>query len=419
MGQTAAASSNLLGIRLLGIGLPSIRILCVTVLAVSLLAVSLLGIGIHGIRGSEQIRTTGMDYRSAGVDVEAGRAFVERIRSSVESTRRPEVVGGLGGFGGLCRLPAGLKEPLLVSGTDGVGTKLELAQAQGSHHGVGIDLVAMCVNDVITSGAQPLFFLDYIATGKLSPAAMASVVEGIADGCRQSGCALLGGETAEMPGFYSPGRYDLAGFCVAVVDAAELVDGSAVQPGHRILAVASSGVHSNGFSLVRRILEAQALDPTVTWPGSGSDSDSDSGSDSGSGSGSVIDALLTPTRIYWDLVKALKASAIPIHGMAHITGGGLPENLPRCLPAGMHAVIDPLSWQRPALFQWLQQAGQIPESDIWHTFNLGVGYCLVLPATAVDAALSVCQALGHQAWELGEVAAGPANGGAPLAGLPF
>jgi phosphoribosylformylglycinamidine cyclo-ligase len=389
----------------------------ISLLSLSLLGISLLGIRNLGIRGSEQIRTTGMDYRSAGVDVEAGRAFVERIRSSVESTRRPEVVGGLGGFGGLCRLPAGLKEPLLVSGTDGVGTKLELAQAQGSHHGVGIDLVAMCVNDVITSGAQPLFFLDYIATGKLSPAAMASVVEGIADGCRQSGCALLGGETAEMPGFYSPGRYDLAGFCVAVVEAAELVDGSAVQPGHRILAVASSGVHSNGFSLVRRILEAQALDPTVTWPGG--DGGGDSGSGGGSGSGSVIDALLTPTRIYWDLVKALKASAIPIHGMAHITGGGLPENLPRCLPAGMHAVIDPQSWQRPALFNWLQQAGQIPESDIWHTFNLGVGYCLVLPATAVDAALKVCQALGHQAWELGEVAAGPASGGAPLAGLPF
>jgi len=195
-----------------------------------------------------------MDYRSAGVDVAAGRAFVDRIRSSVESTRRPEVVGGLGGFGGLCRLPAGIREPLLVSGTDGVGTKLELAQAHGCHHGVGIDLVAMCVNDVITSGAQPLFFLDYIATGKLSPAAMAAVVEGIADGCRQSGCALLGGETAEMPGFYSPGRYDLAGFCVAVVEAGELVDGRAVQPGDRILAVASSGVHSNGFSLVRRIL---------------------------------------------------------------------------------------------------------------------------------------------------------------------
>ncbi|MDP4708292.1 MAG: phosphoribosylformylglycinamidine cyclo-ligase, partial [Cyanobium sp. MAG_237] len=193
-----------------------------------------------------------MDYRTAGVDVVAGREFVERIRSSVEATRRPEVVGGLGGFGGLCRLPAGLRDPLLVSGTDGVGTKLELAQAYGRHHDVGIDLVAMCVNDVITSGAEPLFFLDYIATGKLSPEAMAEVVEGIADGCRQSGCALLGGETAEMPGFYAPGRYDLAGFCVAVVEASALIDGRAVRAGDRILAVASSGVHSNGFSLVRR-----------------------------------------------------------------------------------------------------------------------------------------------------------------------
>jgi phosphoribosylformylglycinamidine cyclo-ligase len=232
---------------------------------------------------------------------------------------------------------------------------------------------------------------------------MAAVVEGIADGCRQSGCALLGGETAEMPGFYSPGRYDLAGFCVAVVEASELVDGRAVQPGDRILAVASSGVHSNGFSLVRRILEAKGIDGTAAWPGDGS----------------VIEALLTPTRIYWDLVKTLKDAAIPIHGMAHITGGGLPENLPRCLPAGMHAVIDPLSWQRPALFQWLQETGEIPEADIWHTFNLGIGYCLVLPAQAVEAALAVCHAQGHHGWQLGQVAAGAATGGTPLAGLPF
>ena len=189
-----------------------------------------------------------MDYRKAGVDVAAGRAFVERIRSSVESTRRPEVVGDLGGFGGLCRLPEGLKRPLLVAGSDGVGTKLELAQAHGRHHDVGIDLVAMCVNDVITCGAAPLFFLDYIATGRLSPEALATVVEGIADGCRQSGCALLGGETAEMPGFYPPGRYDLAGFCVGVVEEEKRIDGSRVRPGDRIVALASSGVHSNGFS---------------------------------------------------------------------------------------------------------------------------------------------------------------------------
>ncbi|MFZ9973023.1 MAG: phosphoribosylformylglycinamidine cyclo-ligase [Vulcanococcus sp.] len=344
-----------------------------------------------------------MDYRTAGVDVEAGRAFVERIRSSVESTRRPEVLGGLGGFGGLCRLPQGMRKPLLVSGTDGVGTKLELAQAHGQHHGVGIDLVAMCVNDVITSGAQPLFFLDYIATGKLTPEAMAQVVEGIADGCRQSGCALLGGETAEMPGFYGPGRYDLAGFCVAVVEEDELIDPARVKPGDRIVAVASSGVHSNGFSLVRRILEMGQVTPdTCLHPG---------------GAG-VLDALLAPTVLYASLVQALLTGGVELHGMAHITGGGLPENLPRALPAGVHARIDAGSWERPALFRWLQDNGDVPESDLWNTFNLGVGFCLVLPESAVEAALQVCQRQGHQAWLLGQVEPGSA-GSAPLAGLPY
>ena len=344
-----------------------------------------------------------MDYRTAGVDVEAGRAFVERIRSSVESTRRPEVLGGLGGFGGLCRLPQGMRKPLLVSGTDGVGTKLELAQAHGQHHGVGIDLVAMCVNDVVTSGAQPLFFLDYIATGKLTPEAMAQVVEGIADGCRQSGCALLGGETAEMPGFYGPGRYDLAGFCVAVVEEDELIDPARVQAGDRIVAVASSGVHSNGFSLVRRILEMRGVTPdTCLSPG---------------GPG-VLDALLAPTVLYASLVQALLADGLELHGMAHITGGGLPENLPRALPAGLHARLDAGSWERPALFRWLQENGEVPEADLWNTFNLGVGFCLVLPESAVDAALQVCQRQGHQAWLLGQVEAGAA-GSTPLAGLPY
>ena len=344
-----------------------------------------------------------MDYRTAGVDVEAGRAFVERIRSSVESTRRPEVLGGLGGFGGLCRLPQGMRKPLLVSGTDGVGTKLELAQAHGRHHGVGIDLVAMCVNDVITSGAQPLFFLDYIATGKLTPEAMAEVVEGIADGCRQSGCALLGGETAEMPGFYGPGRYDLAGFCVAVVEEDELIDPARVQAGDRIVAVASSGVHSNGFSLVRRILEMRGVTPaTRLSPG---------------GAG-VLDALLAPTVLYASLVQALLADGVALHGMAHITGGGLPENLPRALPAGLHARLDSGSWERPALFRWLQENGEVPEADLWNTFNLGVGFCLVLPESAVDGALQVCQRQGHQAWLLGQVESGSA-GSAPLAGLPY
>ena len=343
-----------------------------------------------------------MDYRTAGVDVEAGRAFVERIRSSVEATRRPEVLGGLGGFGGLCRLPPGLRRPLLVAGTDGVGTKLELAQAHGRHHAVGIDLVAMCVNDVITSGAEPLFFLDYIATGKLTPEAMAAVVEGIADGCRQSGCALLGGETAEMPGFYAPGRYDLAGFCVAVVEEDELIDGQRIRAGDRILAVASSGVHSNGFSLVRRILEASGCDASTLLPGSGQ---------------TVLEALLTPTRLYGDLVKELRAAAVPVRGMAHITGGGLPENLPRCLPKGLKARIDPTSWERPALFRWLQENGSIPETDLWNTFNLGVGFCLVVPVEAEEAALATLQASGHVGWLIGGVE-GAEEGGLPLEGLP-
>jgi phosphoribosylformylglycinamidine cyclo-ligase len=344
-----------------------------------------------------------MDYRTAGVDVMAGRAFVERIRQSVESTHRPEVVGGLGGFGGFCRLPEGMRQPLLVAGSDGVGTKLELAQAHGRHHAVGIDLVAMCVNDVITSGAAPLFFLDYIATGKLAPAAMAEVVEGIAEGCRQSGCSLLGGETAEMPGFYSPGRYDLAGFCVAVVEADAVVDGRRIAAGDRILGIASSGVHSNGFSLIRRILSDQAVDPGLPLPGDGR---------------TVIEALLTPTVLYGGLVRALQERRIDVRGMAHITGGGLPENLPRCLPAGVHAAIDPHSWARPALFRWLQELGGIPEADLWNTFNLGVGFCVVVPAAVADETLAVCRDSGHQAWQLGEIRAGDPPPGAVLAGLP-
>jgi phosphoribosylformylglycinamidine cyclo-ligase len=352
-----------------------------------------------------------MDYRSAGVDVAAGRAFVERIRASVDSTRRPEVVGGLGGFGGLCRLPAGLRNPLLVAGTDGVGTKLELAQAHGAHHGVGIDLVAMCVNDVITSGAEPLLFLDYIATGKLGPAALADVVEGIAEACRQSGCALLGGETAEMPGFYGPGRYDLAGFCLAVVEEEELIDGRHIRPGHRIVAVASGGVHSNGFSLVRRILEAEDVDADTLLGDDGPP---------------LIASLLRPTVLYGSLVRRLRQEGAPLHGMAHITGGGLPENLPRCLPEGVHALIDPGSWSRPPLFRWLQERGGVPEADLWNTFNLGVGFCLVVPEEAVGGVLASCAAAGHQAWLLGSVEQGQAARGGEsgaslphLAGLPY
>jgi phosphoribosylformylglycinamidine cyclo-ligase len=344
-----------------------------------------------------------MDYRSAGVDVAAGRAFVDRIRASVETTRRPEVLGGLGGFGGLCRLPDGLKRPLLVAGADGVGTKLELAQAHGRHHDVGIDLVAMCVNDVITCGAEPLFFLDYIATGKLSAEAMAEVVEGIAAGCRQSGCALLGGETAEMPGFYGPGRYDLAGFCVGVVEEDERIDGRRVAEGDRIVALASSGVHSNGFSLVRPILEAEGVHAATPLEGEPQ---------------GLLETLLTPTLLYASLVKTLRRTGLPIHAMAHITGGGLPENLPRCLPEGLHGVIDPCSWVRPPLFRWLQDRGRIPESDLWNTFNLGVGFTLVVPSEALPAIIEACRATGHQAWELGSIAAGH-PGDHALAGLPY
>ena len=329
-----------------------------------------------------------MDYKTAGVDVEAGRAFVNRIRKSVEATHRPEVVGGLGGFGGLMRLPAGLKKPLLVSGTDGVGTKLELAQDHGGHYNVGIDLVAMCVNDVITSGAEPLFFLDYMATGALSPEAMATVVEGIAEGCRVSGCALLGGETAEMPGFYPPGRYDLAGFCVAVVEEEQLIDGRQIRAGDRILGIASSGIHSNGFSLVRKVLTQAGANAETTF---------------GSSKQPLIEALLTPTQLYGHLVKTLLDTGMSIHGMAHITGGGLPENLPRCLPEGLQACVDPSSWTRPAVYDWLQSNGNIPERDLWHTFNLGIGYCLIVPEEEISITEKACESEGIQAWSIGRI----------------
>ena len=342
-----------------------------------------------------------MDYKSAGVDVEAGRAFVQRIKASVEATHRSEVVGGLGGFGGMMRLPSGMRQPLLVSGTDGVGTKLELAQDHRAHHGVGIDLVAMCVNDVITSGAAPLFFLDYMATGALSPEAMAEVVEGIADGCRDSGCALLGGETAEMPGFYPAGRYDLAGFCVAVVEESELIDGHRIQAGDAVIGVASSGVHSNGFSLVRNVLEKAGADESTRY---------------GPAQRSLINDLLKPTQLYPALVQALLKNNIPLNGMAHITGGGLPENLPRCLPDGCQARLFPDSWPRPALFDWLQTAGDIPEIDLWNTFNLGIGFCLVVPPEGIDSAVAICQETGHEAWKIGAIEASQAEEG--LVGIP-
>ena len=345
-----------------------------------------------------------MDYKTSGVDVEAGRSFVDKIKSSVESTHRQEVIGGLGGFGGLIRLPGGFSQPVLVSGTDGVGTKLELAQDQGAHFGVGIDLVAMCVNDVITSSADPLFFLDYIATGLLSPESLSLVVEGISAGCNISKCSLLGGETAEMPGFYPKGRYDLAGFCVGVVEESQILDGTRINEGDQIIAVESSGIHSNGFSLVRKVLELASPADKSAFQGS---------------SKSLIDALLEPTLIYSSLVRSLVKEKIPLHAMAHITGGGLPENLPRCLPRGLVASIDINSWKRPAIFRWLKDVGEIPEKDMWNTFNLGVGYCIVLPKEAVSSALEICKLNDLQAWLMGTVKVNEGNALDSLIGLPF
>ncbi len=345
-----------------------------------------------------------MDYKTSGVDVSAGRAFVSRIKSSVDATRRSEVIGGMGGFGGLIRLPAGLVNPVLVAGTDGVGTKLELAQDFGSHHGVGIDLVAMCVNDVITCGASPLFFLDYIATGVLGPNALAEVIEGIAEGCLISGCSLLGGETAEMPGFYPKDRYDLAGFCVAVVEESELIDGKAMRPGDQIVAVASSGIHSNGFSLVRKILSMTKVDGSTVF---------------GKDDQSLIPALLKPTILYGELVQGLLKENLPLRGMAHITGGGLPENLPRCLPEGLIAEIDITTWEKPEIFCWLQEAGEIPEHDLWNTFNLGVGFCLVLPPEGVSRTLDISREQGFDSWIMGSVKESSISEENSLVGLPF
>jgi len=346
-----------------------------------------------------------MDYKTAGVDVEAGRAFVDRIKSSVEATHSPGVIGGLGGFGGVMRLPSGLSNPLLVAGTDGVGTKLELAQEYHSHFGVGIDLVAMCVNDVITSSANPLFFLDYIATGALSPEAMSEVIQGIAKGCELSGCSLLGGETAEMPGFYPKGRYDLAGFCVGIVEEADLLDGSEIKLGDQIIGVASSGIHSNGFSLVRKVLNKQQVNEKTLF---------------GVEQLPLIPALLKPTSIYATLVKALLGHKVPLHGMAHITGGGLPENLPRCLPQGLKASIDIQSWKKPEIFNWIQSVGDVPDSDLWNTFNLGVGFCFVVSADATESVLQICREEGFEAWLMGKVEGFTANQvNKKIVGLPF
>lgn len=341
-----------------------------------------------------------MEYRDAGVDVEAGRAFVGRIRNMVDSTKRPEVLGGLGGFSGLFQLPKGYQEPILVSGTDGVGTKLKLAHQLDRHNTVGIDLVAMCVNDVLTCGAEPLFFLDYLATGHLNPEQLADVVSGIVEGCNQAGCSLLGGETAEMPGFYQAGEYDLAGFCVGIVERSQLLDGSQVQIGDVAIGLASSGVHSNGFSLVRKILDDRRFSLNDR-------------PDAFSGQ-SLGEVLLTPTQIYVKPILEARKSGIALHGMAHITGGGLPENLPRCLNQGQAIQIDPTSWDVLPIFQWLATEGKVSPAGMFNTFNMGIGFVVLVPPTEADTVTAWFNDRGIAAWQIGKVVAGQGE----LIGLP-
>jgi phosphoribosylformylglycinamidine cyclo-ligase len=341
-----------------------------------------------------------MDYREAGVDVEAGRAFVRRIRSMVDSTTRPEVLGNFGGFSGLFQLPMGYREPVLVSGTDGVGTKLKLAHHLDRHDTVGIDLVAMCVNDVLTCGAEPLFFLDYLATGKLNSEQLSQVVSGITEGCRQAGCALLGGETAEMPGFYQAGEYDLAGFCVGIVEKSKILDGSQVQIGDVAIGLASQGVHSNGFSLVRKIVGDHGYD----W------GDRPDGFD-----GKILgDVLLTPTQIYVKPILGALKQGLLIHGMAHITGGGLPENLPRCLGTGQAINVEPTAWTVLPIFQWLAAEGNISPRSMFHTFNMGIGFVVLVPSDQLAATIQYFAEQQIAASAIGEVIAGNGN----VVGLP-
>ncbi|HTM46770.1 MAG TPA: phosphoribosylformylglycinamidine cyclo-ligase [Polyangiaceae bacterium] len=339
-------------------------------------------------------------YREAGVDIDAGDALVERIKPLALATQIPEVVDSVGGFAGLCALPAGIEEPLLVSGTDGVGTKLKIAFETGRHGTIGQDLVAMCVNDVLTIGAKPLFFLDYFASSKLDVEVAAQVIAGIADGCKLAGCALLGGETAELPGMYAEGEYDLAGFCVGVVSKKAVLGSARAKVGDALIAVASSGLHSNGYSLARRVLQQEMklkLDSQVAELGE-----------------SLADALLRPTRIYAAAVASLlKALGPSLHALCHVTGGGIEGNLPRVLPSGVNARFQ-LNYERPALFHLIAKGGPVSEEEMRRTFNLGVGLIAVVSPDAIDKALSALHGSGERAWVAGEVIPGTAGGEATV-----
>ncbi|WP_264403544.1 phosphoribosylformylglycinamidine cyclo-ligase [Vibrio owensii] len=332
-----------------------------------------------------------LSYKDAGVDIDAGNALVDRIKGAVKRTRRPEVMGGIGGFGALCELPTKYKQPVLVSGTDGVGTKLRLALDMNKHDTIGVDLVAMCVNDLIVQGAEPLFFLDYYATGKLDVDTAADVVSGIADGCVQAGCALIGGETAEMPGMYEGEDYDVAGFCVGVVEKEDVIDGTKVAAGDALIAVGSSGPHSNGYSLIRKILEVSGADKNEELVGR-----------------TIGEHLLEPTKIY--IKSALKMiEKHDIHAISHITGGGFWENIPRVLPEGTKAVIDGNSWEWPIIFKWLQEKGNVETHEMYRTFNCGVGLVVALPKDQADAAVALLKEEGENAWVIGEIAQAEAN----------
>ena len=320
-----------------------------------------------------------MDYKTSGVDIEAGRSFVNEIKESVKSTHRPEVLGGFGGFNGMMRIPSEYKNPVLVSGTDGVGTKLNVAKLANDHHGIGIDLVAMCVNDVITSGAEPLFFLDYIACGKIQSNILKQVVEGIVEGCKISNCSLLGGETAEMPKFYESDKYDLAGFCVGVVEEEKKIDGKKIQSGDKIIGIESSGFHSNGYSLLNDMLSKHKL------------------------FFKDVPELITPTQIYSFVVNDLMKNSSTINGMAHITGGGLPENISRIIPRGLGAKIDYDSWPLPRIFYKIMMAGEIPPEEMKNVFNLGIGYCIVTSPDGEDNIHMIVNRNGLDSWTIGEV----------------
>ena len=328
-------------------------------------------------------------YREAGVDIDAGEELVERIKPHVKRSMRREVLGGLGGFGALVEVPLDrYRKPVLVSGTDGVGTKLRLSIDTGRHDTVGIDLVAMCVNDVVVQGAEPLFFLDYFATGKLDVGVGERLIAGIVEGCVQAGCALVGGETAEMPGMYHGEDYDLAGFCVGIVEKDAIIDGSATRAGDVVLGLPSSGPHSNGFSLIRKILQVSGADLATPLDGT-----------------SLVDRLMAPTRIYVKPLLKLMAQ-LPVHGVAHITGGGLVENIPRVVPEGLEVVLERKSWRREAVFDWLQRQGQVAEAEMYRVFNCGIGMTVQVAAADVERAIAVLHEMGTEALVIGEVREG-------------